>query len=98
MRFYIVLAIFSCLLALCSSTNVGINSGTRLKVIEVFDTLCYKLDAAFPGSDNKVAVSGYPTSFFANDDCTNLVTVAYHGWVFQPARRPIRSFSVLRSW
>ncbi|KAJ2741397.1 hypothetical protein GGI20_005219 [Coemansia sp. BCRC 34301] len=101
MRLFAVLAIFSCLLVLCSSTYVGIRNSTYSHVVEVRDrdTTCIKSAVAFAGSANEIAVSGYPTSYFANDDCTNLVGIAYHSaWLWQPLKRPVRSYSVLQSW
>ncbi|KAJ2747137.1 putative E3 ubiquitin-protein ligase [Coemansia sp. BCRC 34301] len=72
---------------------------TLMKTYEVQDTLCYKTDPIFNVTLNQVAVSGHPTSFFYNDDCTYLVGMAYIGTpAWQNIYRPIRSFSVLGTY
>ncbi|KAJ2411819.1 hypothetical protein GGI10_004053, partial [Coemansia sp. RSA 2530] len=50
-----------------------------MKIYEVFDTRCYKTDQIFEGNRNQVLISGYPTTFFANDDCTYTVGMSYWG-------------------
>ncbi|KAJ2025699.1 hypothetical protein IWW39_002999 [Coemansia spiralis] len=95
MHFYSVLAILSCVLALCHATYVQVSNLQTMKIYEVFDTRCYKTDQIFEGNRNQVLISGYPTTFFANDDCTYTVGMSYWGtasWQF--VLKPIRSFRV----
>ncbi|KAJ2108776.1 hypothetical protein GGI16_000994 [Coemansia sp. S142-1] len=68
---------------------------TTYKTYEVQDTICHKVEDIFKGTKNQVYVSGYPTTFYANDDCTYVIGMAYFGSAWQTIRRPIRSFSVL---
>ncbi|KAJ2051518.1 hypothetical protein GGI08_005249, partial [Coemansia sp. S2] len=69
---------------------------TTYKTYEVQDTLCHKVDPIFNGSRNQVTISGYTTTFYANDDCTYIVGMSYWGTApWQYILRPIRSFSVL---
>ncbi|KAJ2755380.1 hypothetical protein GGI19_001688 [Coemansia pectinata] len=99
MRFYILLAVLSCLLALCSSTFIAISNATSFKNYEALDTRCYKVDPWYLGNKNRITVSGTVTYVFANDDCTNLVGVGYHtANVWQAVSRPIRSFYSTNSW
>ncbi|KAJ2741396.1 hypothetical protein GGI20_005218 [Coemansia sp. BCRC 34301] len=100
MRFYLVLTIvFSCLLALCNSTFIGISNATSFKNYEALDTTCHKVDPWYNEGKNKITVSGTATYVFANDDCTNLVGIGYHTpWVWQSVARPIRSFMSTENW
>ncbi|KAJ2882267.1 hypothetical protein H4R27_003559 [Coemansia aciculifera] len=84
-----------CLLALVSSTWVGIDNLSVLKYYDIQDTKCVTVDPAFAGNFNKVYVSGYATMFFANNDCTNQVSLNYqlNPWTGVP--RPIRSVKVI---
>ncbi|KAJ2753572.1 hypothetical protein GGI19_003038 [Coemansia pectinata] len=95
MRSIIVLFTISCLLALVSSTWVGIDNLSVLKYYDIQDTKCVTVDPAFAGNFNKVYVSGYATMFFANNDCTNQVSLNYqlNPWTGVP--RPIRSVKVI---
>ncbi|KAJ2481579.1 hypothetical protein EV174_003433, partial [Coemansia sp. RSA 2320] len=88
-----------CLLALCSSTYVGIRNGLGFKQYEIYDTACHQADPMFNFTSNEVAVSGYPTTYFANSDCTYVVGMAYHSnWLWQKMPRQVGSFSVLGNW
>ncbi|KAJ2034614.1 hypothetical protein GGI08_004855 [Coemansia sp. S2] len=99
MRFYILLAVLSCLLALCNSTYVSIFNGTKFKSYEALNTECRKVDPWYLGKNNKVTISGTVTFLFSNDDCTNMVGVGYHtNMVWQAVSRPIRSFYSTNSW
>ncbi|KAJ2490184.1 hypothetical protein IWW37_003370 [Coemansia sp. RSA 2050] len=99
MRSYFLLAVLSCLLALCSATFIGIANNTVLKNYEALDTKCYKVDPWFLGKDNKISISGTATYVFSNDDCTNLVAIGYHTkGLWQAVARPIRSFRSTNNW
>ncbi|KAJ2896428.1 hypothetical protein IWW38_002021 [Coemansia aciculifera] len=100
MRCFIIIAVLSCLLALCNSTYVVISNLKISKPYQVQDTLCYTTDPIFNVTVNQavhniIAISGHPTSFFANSDCTYMVAMAYDtAGKFIDVYRPIRSFSV----
>ncbi|KAJ2487671.1 hypothetical protein IWW37_005157 [Coemansia sp. RSA 2050] len=99
MRSYFLLAVLSCLLALCNATYIGITNGAVLKNYEALDTKCHKVDPLFLGKNNRISISGTVTYVFSNDDCTNLVGVGYHtknAW--QAVSRPIRSFYSTSTW
>ncbi|KAJ2809592.1 hypothetical protein GGI24_007184, partial [Coemansia furcata] len=73
MRYFFVLALISCLVAFCNATYVAIYNQKKSVTLEIKDTACVKVDAAFNTTSNNVFAAGYPTSFFANADCTYLV-------------------------
>ncbi|KAJ2464896.1 hypothetical protein GGI03_002969 [Coemansia sp. RSA 2337] len=84
-----------CLLALVSSTWVGIDNLTTRKYYDIQNTECLAVDPIYAGNFNRVYVSGYATMFFANSDCTNQVSLNYqeNPWIGVP--RPIRSVKVI---
>ncbi|KAJ2753026.1 hypothetical protein GGI19_003421 [Coemansia pectinata] len=99
MRYFTVIVLIACLMALCNASIVAIYNRNKSIQIDIKDTACVKVDTAFNVSSNNVYSAGYPASFFANNDCTYLVGMAYAGnkdWQFIP--RPILSVSVLKSW
>ncbi|KAJ2335193.1 hypothetical protein GGH91_005529 [Coemansia sp. RSA 2671] len=99
MRSYLLLAVFSCLLALCNATYLGISNATSFTNYEALDTKCHKVESWYQGKNNKITVSGSATYVFGNDDCTNLVAVGYHSkGVWQAVSRPIRSFYSTDTW
>ncbi|KAJ2604357.1 hypothetical protein GGF44_006714 [Coemansia sp. RSA 1694] len=99
MRFYIVFAAFSCLLALCSSTYVAIFNGTARKNYEALDTACHPAGPGSTGNRNQVSISGTATYFYADNDCSNLVAIGYHtNGAWQTVARPIRSFRSTNTW
>ncbi|KAJ2694266.1 hypothetical protein H4218_005696 [Coemansia sp. IMI 209128] len=99
MRSYILLAVLSCLLALCNATYIGFGNATFIKAYEALDTKCHKIEPWFLGNNNRISVSGTATYVFGNDDCTNLVAVGYHSKnVWQAVSRPIRSFYSTNNW
>ncbi|KAJ2687356.1 hypothetical protein IWW39_002998 [Coemansia spiralis] len=95
MHFYSVLAFLSCVLALCHATYVSVSDSKTYKTYEVFDARCHKTDRIFEGNRNLVFISGYPATFYANDNCTKIVGMSYWGTTaWQQVHKPIRSFSV----
>ncbi|KAJ2817317.1 hypothetical protein GGI24_005436 [Coemansia furcata] len=95
MRSVITLLIISFLLALVNSTWVGINNLSTLKNYDIQDTLCHEVDPIFNGNFNLVYVSGYATMFFANSDCTDMVSLNYQQNPLVGVPRPIRSIKVI---
>ncbi|KAJ2742938.1 hypothetical protein GGI20_004119 [Coemansia sp. BCRC 34301] len=95
MRSIVALVILGCLLALCNATYVIIEAWNVRKVYEVQDTKCYTVDKVYSGNKNHVLISGYTTQFFANNDCTDLVSINYQENPFVTIFRPIRSFKTI---
>ncbi|KAJ2440447.1 hypothetical protein GGF42_007620 [Coemansia sp. RSA 2424] len=96
MRSVIVLAVLGCLLTLCNATYITIEAWNQRRVYEVQDTKCYTVDKVYStGGTNHVLISGWTTQFFANSDCTNLVSMNYQQNPFVAIFNPIRSFKVI---
>ncbi|KAJ2467972.1 hypothetical protein EV174_006352 [Coemansia sp. RSA 2320] len=99
MRVFVLLAILSCSMLVHGITYIGINNKVGYKVYSTTNTICQQVDPRYNATSNSVSVSGFPTSFFANKDCTYLVTIAYNSASkFQDVPRNIQSFSTLGGW
>ncbi|KAJ2908246.1 hypothetical protein GGI21_003078 [Coemansia aciculifera] len=94
-----LIAIFSCLLALCNATYVEVWNSIGVKTYQVQDTQCYTVDPMFTSPvnnyHNNVIVSGYPAQFFSNADCTGLVSMIYQTNPWVNVYNPIRSFKLV---
>ncbi|KAJ2103320.1 hypothetical protein GGI09_000732 [Coemansia sp. S100] len=98
MRYFTVIVLIACLMALCNAASVSIYNKNKRQDLNIKNTACVKVDKAFRASSNFVLTTGYQASFFANDDCTFLVGMAYSAnkdW--QQIPRPIRSVSVVKA-
>ncbi|KAJ2744143.1 hypothetical protein GGI20_003214 [Coemansia sp. BCRC 34301] len=65
----------NCLLAVGNTTYVSLEAWNVRKHYEVQDTKCYTVDRVYSGNKNHVLISGYTAQFFANADCTGLVSI-----------------------
>ncbi|KAJ2038708.1 hypothetical protein IW146_004451 [Coemansia sp. RSA 922] len=98
MRYFTVIVLIACLMALCNANIVALWNQNKGQDLTIENTACVKVDAAFSASYNYVWTNRYHASFFANDDCTYLVGLAYPGnpnW--QRIPRQIRSVSVVKA-
>ncbi|KAJ2070876.1 hypothetical protein GGH92_001027 [Coemansia sp. RSA 2673] len=99
MRYFTAIVLIACLMALCNANYVALFNRNKRQHLTIENTACVKVDAAFSASYNYVWTKKYHASFFANDDCTYLVGIAYPSNAdWQRIPRQIRSVSVVKSF
>ncbi|KAJ2075725.1 hypothetical protein GGH13_000417 [Coemansia sp. S155-1] len=95
MRFFVVLAVISCLLALSNAlTYISIqNLNQYEKVYHAFDSKCHRVSSRFSGRFNWVATNGKMTYYFSDSSCQVRVFVELlTGGHFTGVPSPIKSF------
>ncbi|KAJ2256375.1 hypothetical protein GGI13_001217 [Coemansia sp. RSA 455] len=95
MRYFVVLAVISCLLALSNAlTYVSIQNLDQYEVVyHATDNRCQTVSSRFSGRHNWVATKGKMTYYFSDSSCKTQVYVdPYANGNFAGVPSPIKSF------
>ncbi|KAJ2744393.1 hypothetical protein GGI20_002998 [Coemansia sp. BCRC 34301] len=95
MRYIVVLAVLSCLLALCQAARrVTLkNAAGQVEVYNSNDNYCHRVGSKYHGSPNYAAVTGGPTNYFSDSECKNWVAIdnyASGGYIYVGS--PIKAY------
>ncbi|KAJ2470490.1 hypothetical protein GGI02_002890, partial [Coemansia sp. RSA 2322] len=93
MRFFIALAVFSCLLALCSATYLGMYNAVYHENYETNDNDCHHVSSKFNTSPNQASANGGAITLFTDSKCKNAYAYIYSSnSVWTTIYSPIKSY------
>ncbi|KAJ2700145.1 hypothetical protein H4218_002229 [Coemansia sp. IMI 209128] len=95
MRSFVILAIISCLLALCNAARLIVlqNQAGQEERYNSNDYKCHRVGSTFHGPNNQAASHGGPTKYYSDSGCRNLVFTDHYGYgMFNRVSSPIKAY------
>ncbi|KAJ2749566.1 hypothetical protein GGH94_000826 [Coemansia aciculifera] len=95
MRFHIVIVIFTCLLALCTGTRVGVSNFKKRFYFDMKYKNCNTVGSIFDVPRTQIYVKGYVTGFYKDSSCQVPAKLSFDTkgkWV--TVNSPIQSYRV----
>ncbi|KAJ1821524.1 hypothetical protein GGH91_000799 [Coemansia sp. RSA 2671] len=95
MRSFVILAIISCLLALCNAARLIAlqNQAGQEERYNSNDYKCHGVSSTFSGPNNQASSHGGPAMYYSDSGCRNLVFTDYWGYgAFYRVSSPIKSY------